>query len=257
MPDADRIPTNLRALKCLEVVAASDRPLSPTEIGRRVGLPKQTIHRLCGTLVNEGYLEREGDGRLLTPSIAMRRIAAGLLHGQHVRIARHQILLEIAKSTGETVNFAVPTARGMIYRDRVETDWPFRIQLPIGSHVPFHATASGKVYLASLPSRQRRGLVETLPLTAETSHTFVEPAALLAELSRVRQQDYAIDNEELMTSMVAIAVPVRDANGRYIASLAFHGPYPRLTAEKAISHLEKLRESAQSLAAHLVGLDEG
>ncbi len=63
----DRIPTNLRTLLILEVLGRSDRALSPTEINQSIGLPKQTIHRLCAKLEHEGFLAREEDGKNCAP----------------------------------------------------------------------------------------------------------------------------------------------------------------------------------------------
>ena len=80
----------------------------------------------------------------------------GLLYNSRDHMARRQILLNIANKVKETVNFVVPEASGMNYIDRVETDWAFRIQLPIGTNVPFHCTASGKCFLASLSPKKEK-----------------------------------------------------------------------------------------------------
>ena len=71
----DRIPTNLRTLLILEVLGRSDRALSPTEINQSIGLPKQTIHRLCAKLEHEGFLAREEDGKKLRPTRRSRLMA--------------------------------------------------------------------------------------------------------------------------------------------------------------------------------------
>ncbi|MHA1190081.1 MAG: IclR family transcriptional regulator, partial [Alphaproteobacteria bacterium] len=159
---SERIPTNLRTLLILEILGTAGVPMTPTEIARQIDLPKQTVHRLCATLVEEGFLVRETSGKRLRPARRMRQLAADTLHASHYQLARHQILLKVADRVQETVNFVVPQADGMRYLDRVESRWPFRIQLPIGTHVPFHCTASGKTYLASLPALNRRNMVAGL-----------------------------------------------------------------------------------------------
>ena len=98
----------------------------------------------------------------------------------------------------------------MNYIDRVETDWAFRIQLPIGTNVPFHCTASGKCFLASLAPKKRTTMIEAMDLTAHTKRTHVKKETLLSELKQVSKQGYALDQEEFMDGMVAIAVPVKD-----------------------------------------------
>ena len=248
MSETGRIATNLRTLRILEILGNADHPLTPTQINAELGLPKQTIHRLCTTLMDEGYLIVDGRSKGLRPARRLRALASGVLFTSQFHIGRHQILEDIAEQVSETVNFVVPQAEGMIYMDRVETDWAFRIQLPIGTHVPFHCTASGKTFLASLPPKTRASTVASLPLNALTPNTLTDREALLEELALVRKRGYAIDNEEFVEGMVAIAVPVKDADRRYVGALAFHGPIQRIDVNGAISKKEVLMDGADRLS---------
>lgn len=247
MSDGHRIPTNLRTLLILETIGRSDRAMTPTEINAGIGLPKQTVHRLCTTLEQEGFLLREPDGKRLRPSRRARLMGAGLLHASRFHITRHQVLQSIAAQVKETVNFVVPEETGMHYLDRVDTDWPFRIQLPVGTNVPFHCTASGKAFMASLPLGARKSFVAGLQLEQLTKHTLCNPADLLADLASSARRGYTLDSQEFMEGMNAIAVPLTDETGRFVASLACHGPAQRLTVEKAVSQKQVLLEGAIAL----------
>ncbi|WP_299868958.1 IclR family transcriptional regulator [uncultured Hoeflea sp.] len=248
MSESDqRIATNLRTLLILEAIAEAGEPLTPTEINRSIGLPKQTIHRLCATMKAEGFLVYEPGGKRLRPARRARRIGIGLLQTSRDHIARRQVLLELASKIGETINYVVPEDDGMSYLDRVETDWPFRVQLPIGSHVPFHCTASGKVFLASLPPRKRRACVSALMLEHKTAKTITDPDALLEELAVVAKRGFAFDNEEFMDGMIAIAVPVTDAEGRFLAALACHGPTVRLSLEMLEGLIPHFNQAAEKM----------
>lgn len=242
-----RIPTNLRTLLILEAVGMQTEPMGPAEIGRLIGLPKQTTHRLCNTLLEEGFLMRDERGRGLRPGRRARMMGAGMVHSSSSYMARHQVLQDLATQIGETVNFAVPEDRGMAYQDRVETDWPFRIQLPIGTNVPFHCTASGKVYLSSLPKAERRRMVNVMRLEKHTETTITSPDALLAELQEISRQGFALDNAEYFDSMIAASVPVFDPAGRYCASVAFHAPEQRVTVDIARSKVPMLQETSRKL----------
>ncbi len=251
MADEGRIATNLRTLRILEILGRSERALTPTQINAELGLPKQTIHRLCKTLVDEGYLTTDGPSKGHRPTRKLRSMASGLLFASQFHIGRRQILEDIAERVSETVNFVVPQSEGMIYRERVETDWPFRIQLPIGTHVPFHCTASGKTFLASLPPKARKTMVANLSLKALTDNTLTDPDKLLEEVAQVRKRGYAVDNEEFFEGMVALAVPIKDAAKRYVGALAFHGPTQRVSPETAVMRLDVLVEGARRLSASL------
>jgi DNA-binding IclR family transcriptional regulator len=221
--------------------------MSPTEINSEIGLPKQTVHRLCKTLIEEGYLVRDTNSKQLRPSRRSRNLASGILFASRFHLARHQVLIDVANQVNETVNFVVPEENGMTYLDRVETDWPFRILLPVGTHVPFHCTVSGKTFLASLAPSFRRSMVEALRLEKCTPNTHQDSATLMVELETIAKQGYAVDNEEFVEGMVAIAVPIRDPTGRYFASLAFHGPTLRLSLDIAYENIDVLLDASKRL----------
>ena len=243
----ERVPTNLRVMLILEAMGRESEALPASDIGRLVGIPKQTAHRLCSMLVEEGFLARDDTRGHFRPGRRAREMASGILHASVSHMARHMVLQSVADQVGETVNFVVPEDQGMSYKDRVETNWAFRIQLPIGSHVPFHCTASGKTFLASLPVAERRRLVHVMHLAQSTANTISRPDVLLDELKEVARRGYAIDNEEFLEGMVAIAVPVRDRTGRYFASLAFHGPVQRLELDGMIAQVPVLQSAAKQL----------
>lgn len=252
MPNSeDRIATNMRTLLILEVIGRSGEPMTPTEINLSIGLPKQTIHRLCATLVEEGFLVYEPNGKRLRAARRARMLGAGLLHSSRDHILRRQILVDLAIKTGETINYVVPEDDGMSYLDRVETGWAFRVQLPIGSNVPFHCTASGKTFLASLDTRKRRAFAHGLALERKTPRTITDPNALLKELAAVSKAGFAIDNEEFMEGMVAIAVPVTDEAGRFVAAIACHGPNVRLSLDTLQGFLGEFNRAVDRMHAVL------
>lgn len=243
----DRIPTTLRTLLILEALGEAGGPLTAAEIGRRIGLGKQTVHRLCVTLEAEGFLTRPSDSKRFIPARRSRTVGAGMLFTSRLYIARHQVLEDVARQIGETVNFVVPEDTGMSYLDRVETDWPFRVQLPIGTNVPFHCTASGKMFLASLSPKAREDFVSGLALERHTDQTHVSPETLLEDLKESAKRGYALDREEFFDGMVAIAVPVCDPRGRFVAALAYHAPKSRMTIDLAVARKSVVLDAARRL----------
>ena len=246
-PDGGRIATNLRMLLILEALADAREPLTPTQVNARVGLPKQSIHRLCERMVEEGFLLREPGDRGLVPSPRTVAMARGLAGVRPLAQARRAVLEGLSRQVKETVNYVVPDMDGMAYLDRVETHWAFRVELPIGSRVPFHCTASGKCYLASLSPRERAAFMARRVLEPRTANTLTDADALAAELDAVARQGYALDREELFDGMVALAVPVLGASGVFEAAVAFHGPTQRLDVETLMSHLPAVRDAASRL----------
>lgn len=252
-PNTPSIPTTLRLLLVIEELAKAGRPLTPTEVNAVLNLPKPTIHRLFATLEDEGFLVRDVGGRTYAPAPRLRRIAGGILSSEDIRLAQRAILSRLSGEIGETCNIAVPDGDAMRYVERVETEWPLRIQLPIGSRVPLYATASGKMYLAGLRRAQIERYLANETLTAHTPATLTDPETLLSEIRRIRRRGYALDAAEFMEDMIALAVPIADADGRLMATLSLHAPTQRLDTDTALAHLPRLQEAAVALAELAAG----
>jgi len=255
MTKESRIATNMRLFYILDVFGQKQRPLTPSEINHELNWPKQTVHRLCKSMVEEGFLTYDSSAKRLLPSPHLRAIASGLIASDWINTAIHQALETLSAKVQETVNFVLPEQPGMRYKDRVLTNWAFQVHLPVGSHVPFHCTSSGKTYLASLPPKARKTMLAALDYQPMTNNTHRSMSSLEAELKTVSKQGYALDNEEFMDGMVAIAVPVKDNHGRFSAALAFHGPTQRISIENALARKDILTEAAKQLADSLFNED--
>jgi DNA-binding IclR family transcriptional regulator len=256
-PDGQRehVPTGVRSLYILDVLAKAGIPMTATDINAELGLPKPTIHRLCKRLEQEGFLTRDIDGRRYIPGWRLRDMARGVVGFSRFTQARQAVLRGLSERVGETCNITLPNDSGMIYLDRVETRWPLRVQLPVGSLVPFHCTATGKLYLSSLPYDRRAKLVRALDLKRHAGNTITDPDALLVELEQIAESGVGRDNEEFVEGMVAAAVPIRDQDGRFVAGLAMHGPTQRLSMEDALDAAGLLHEAAQELSGLLPAVE--
>jgi DNA-binding IclR family transcriptional regulator len=238
-----------RVLRLLELVAGMDRPAAVQEITELSGLPKATAYRICAALENDGYLRKEPGGRGLVAGPRLLALAQSLIGGSSLATARHAILASAARRIGETCNLSMPRDGEMVYLDRVETEWPLRLQLPIGTRVPLHCTASGKLFLSTLAPAARAAVLRSVPLERRGPNTLTDAKGLGAALDEIRRTQVGTDDEEFLEGMVAVAVPVTDAAGRFFAALAVHAPLMRMTIDQAKSHVPVLREAAAQLAA--------
>ena len=245
------IPTNLRLLVLLEEIAAIGNPVAPSDLYARIDLPKPTLHRLFSTLETEGFIERQPDGRRYLPAPRLRRLARHVVSAAPERAEVLLILQALSEQIGETCNFSIPERSGMKYVDRAETEWPLRLNLPVGTVVPFHCTAAGKLYLATLPAERLDRLLDSLTLAPKGPNAITERAALEAEIEAIRNQGFAEDNEEFTPGMIGIAVEVR-AEGRFLGTLSFHAPTQRLDLAAARRHVPLLEKTAKRIAAALV-----
>ncbi|MBX2826164.1 MAG: IclR family transcriptional regulator [Gammaproteobacteria bacterium] len=240
--------TVTRVLDILEAVAVSPRPLTPTELSESLNIPKASIHRLCSTLESEGYLQTRLSGRGLLPGHRFQKVALGAMASSAHRAEQHAILVGLSRRIGETCNISVPDGSEMIYFDRAETHWPVRVQLKVGSRVPAHCTAAGKMFLSSLASARRQRILSNITLDGYTENTLTDVTALEQELESTRLRGYSTDNQEYIDGMVALAVAVTDQNDRLFATLSFHAPTMRIPFESLKDYLPEVQSAGLQLS---------
>jgi len=205
-------------------------------------------------LVEQRLLQYEIDGKRLTNGSRLFEFATQILASSHYDLERRIILERLVEEIGETCNISIPDGTRMIYAERVESHWPLRVQLPVGSHVPIHCTASGKLYLSHLSDKTLDRFLKGLCFTQHTPHSIASVEALHEELAKIRAQGYATDDEEFIDGLVAVAVPIRDPNGRFCAGLAVHGAKYRISLTDALAKLKPLNEAARQIEELMVNL---
>lgn len=135
-----------------------------------------------------------------------------------------------------------------MYLDRVEANWPVRLSIDVGTHVPLHCTSSGKLLLANLSSRKRRDLVHKLALQRHTDKSIIDPNVLLAECKMIVSQGYAVESEEFVPGLISIAVPIRDCEDTVRATLSLHAPVAQMSPDEAVAHLDAFRQAAREMS---------
>ena len=247
--------TLMRMLSILLRVSESRNKLTSSELAAELGLPKPTVYRLVNQLHEGGLLKHDPFGKGHIPGDNLQQLAIQVLSNDAANAPRRALLQQLSEEVGETCNITFLDGRNPVYFDRVETDWPIRIQLPLGSRVPIHCTASGKLFLANMNKRLRNDLIESLELKRYTENTIIDPDVLENELQHIKQTGIGTDNEEFITGMVAIAVPVIDKNNNMIFSIAVHAPTIRRTIDELRQYVPALRRTAAAIDKLYSGSD--
>lgn len=238
----------VKAVAILETMATAKRPLSVSEIGVLLGLPKPTAHRIARMLENEGLLQREPGSRRLVPGARLVRLGVELVAASMQRAPRHAILEALSQQVGETCNFGVMAGSHVLYIDRVEAVWPFGLRFEPGSRVPLHCTSMGKLFLSLIPPRKRAVLLESLELQPYTDNTITDIARLEDELEKIKRAGVSVDDQEFLAGVICIAVPVRGPSGQTVGAIAVSAPFARMPVEKAIQHVPLMQTAAARLS---------
>jgi IclR family KDG regulon transcriptional repressor len=138
-----------------------------------------------------------------------------------------------------------------LYVEVVHSQHSLTIAARVGRRLPTCCTASGRVFLAFLPSEVVEPLLSK-PLVPCTAKTITSPARLRQELEATRQRGYAIDDEELEMGVRAVSAPIRDIDGHVIAALSLPGPSNRLPPERIPEIAEALMEAANAISTHIL-----
>ena len=235
-----------RVLEIIEAVSYASKPISPLELSQELDIPKPTIHRLIQNLVDEGFVTIDIGGGII-PGKRVRNLGVELWQQRLFFNERQMILQKLVDELKETCGIGVPYHMNMIYTNRAQTTLPIQIYLPVGAKSPMWCTATGKLYLSQLPSASREKILQNLSLDKFTKNTITDIDKLNAELDRIAETGIGIDNEEFISEMVAIAVPIRDSKSRYLASLYLHAPTIRVSLDDLLTYVTRLQKAAQDI----------
>lgn len=246
-PESDPTSSVEKALDVLFHVSAAGSA-GVSEIARALALPKSTAHRLLAALVRRALVERDPGGRY-RPGVKLLALGLAVLEREPIVAAARPILEAEAEAIGETLFLAAARAGRIVVLDKVEGTGFLRAAPRIGSDVPVHATAVGKLYLALAPE------AVTLPggaLPRFTGRTPTARAALEREVARARRRGFAVNREEWVPGLAVIAAPVL-AGGRMLATIALAAPSVRLPVAKTDATARRLVAAAQRIGAALAG----
>ncbi len=221
-------------------------PSGVTAIGRALGLPKSTTHRLLAALGRRGMVESDARG-LYRPGIALVALGLGALEREPVVAASRAVLEDEARESGETLFLAGARGRRLVVLDQVEGTGFLRAAPRVGSEIPVHATAVGKVHLAFDP--------ESVALPANrlerfTPRTRVRRSDLERDLVRVRRRGWAENREEWIAGLVVVAAPVHREDG-LAAAVALAAPAVRLPAARRGGLVERVCAAARRIETRL------
>ncbi|HEX4817626.1 MAG TPA: IclR family transcriptional regulator [Nonomuraea sp.] len=234
----------INALRVLEEVAAR-QPAGVGALARELGLPKSTVQRSLRTLHEAGWIRPAG-GAVTRWQVTSKALQVGRRAELGLRDAALPVMEELRQRTGETIHLMVPESDAVVLIERLETDKPLRIVLPLGIRLPLHASANGKAVLAHRADLDRA----TGALPAYTGTTITDPELLRAELADVRARGYADNRGEWRADIAAVAAAVLGPDGP-VASLSVSTPASRMPDDLRPEYGKLVTQAAGALTEAL------
>jgi IclR family transcriptional regulator, pca regulon regulatory protein len=213
---ADYIAGMAKGLAVLESFDTQRQRLNATLAAERAGLTRAAARRHLLTLAHLGYLETDGSWFWLAPKVP--RFSGSYLASARLPRAIQPTLNRLAGQTGESFSAVVLDGDNVVIVARSGSA-QLAYGLHLGARLPAHATSTGRVLLAAKPRGEFNAWLKGRELPRLTGHTVVEARAFRALIEQVRQQDHCVASEEHELGVHAVAVPLRDMEGRTVAAL--------------------------------------
>lgn len=245
------IPMLERSLHALEILAQSAEGLSLAELSQQLVAPKSSVFNILATLDFHGYIRLSpGTGRyVLTPKLY--RVGSAAVNRISLKQTLHPLLAELVERTGETANLGILEGGEAYYIESIEGPGPVRVSVESGQRLDLHATALGKALLAYLPPERAEELLKQRPLTSHTPFTLTELATIRQQLTLIREQGYALDNEEDNLDIRCIGAPIRDHNNVVVAAVSLTAPKHRLVDTLLTDKISLVRHYASRMSRAL------
>jgi len=240
-----RIGSLLKAFNILEALNENGS-LSVSEAAEELDMPVSTVHVHMKTLEETGYVIRR-DGKY---ALGLRFLETGSRVRNRLEVfqAAQREMISLCCRTGERVGLGVAENGKRVQLWQVEGEDAVSDNNRIGEFTHMHWTSLGKVLLAEFSDSQIKETVECHGLPRATEQTITDPDSLFEEISRIRQNGYALEDEERNLGMRSVSVPLRDEEENTIGALGIAGAKSRLTPSKCDKYVECLREKANIIS---------
>jgi IclR family KDG regulon transcriptional repressor len=240
-----------RALDILTTVNLRQPELSQTEIATRTGLAKSTALRLLAVLEGSGFVERSPDTDHYRIGVQLCEIGSIYIQTLAVESVSRPYLLRLAQRCNQTANLGFLSRGEIVHLAVLAPDRPIRFYAHVGQREQAHATGLGKALLAELSDEELVELARRHGLDRRTRRTIVSPDALRTHLAQVREQGFAIDDEESSVGLRCVAAPVRDYRNRTVAAISVSGPASEFRDQSLPRFVEAVTGTARGISCRL------
>lgn len=240
-----------RALRILEIVAQEDG-LSLSEVALASDIPAATAYRMLGTLQQHGMVEFDQNDQLWSVGVGAFRVGSAFLRRRKLVDRARTVMQELMEKTGETANLGVAEEDAVVFVSQVETHQAIRAFFRPGARSPFHASGIGKAVLAHLPNERVTAMVRKNGLAAYAPATLTDEATLLQNLSEIRAQGFAVDDEERFSGMRCVAAAIFNEFGEPLGGISVSGPAARVTPDR-LSEIGPLVRDAALRVTEMIG----
>lgn len=247
MAKNERIKSIDKVLDLLEFLSANEQETGITEISKKLHMGLSTVHRILTTLKSRGYVIQNKQTTKYRLGIRLFELGYAVQNIKHLVEITKLYLAQLSESTNETANLAILEGKEVIYIVKNESSEVLTTNIKVGTRLPAHCTALGKVLLAFISDGEFDSLYKAdEPLSTLTFNSISSLKELKNKLKKVKKQGYAVDIEEYKIGINCIGAPIFGRNGA-IAAISITGPASRFT----INEMEKVKGELMTISKEI------
>lgn len=253
MPVSDSSPATAveRALNILEATANRRDGLTNSEISRKLGIPKSSASYILRTLERRGYLRRDTESGRYRLGLKILSLGGDAQANLDIADVALPFMRALEEKIHMTVHLAVLDQGEAVYIEKVETPGFFKVNTWVGRRMFLHSTSVGKCLLAWLPKQEVETIVKQQGLKKRTPKTITTMTRLLVDLERVKNEGYAVDDEENSLGARCLGAPVFEVTGTVIAALGASGTLTQVEEDSMPRLAEAVKETARRISRQL------
>ena len=245
-----------RGLAILSSFHANRSLIGVSELSRGLDLSRSTAHRYVTTLAKLGYLQQDPESKRYRLGPKVLDLGFSALNSMDLLEISAPYLRQLSDETQHTVNLAILDGTEVVYIERCRTTRPGQqdidLNLHVGARLPAYCTAMGKLLLAYLPDRERRELMTDIRLERRAPGTITNRRLLAIEFERIREEGYAVNDQELTPGLHSIAAPIRSDSREVVAATNMAAHSSMISLQDLIDHLgPHLIATADRISARL------
>jgi DNA-binding IclR family transcriptional regulator len=239
-------PSVKKAFEILRALSSSKEGLGVSEIARGLNMAKSTVHGMTSTLEGLGAVTRDPHTKRYRLGLTLFELGRLAYSQIDLKTLARPIIEELMEKTQASVFLGILNWDHVTVLDIVESRQDLKITAPIGTTMSLFAGAVGKVFLASMEESQSQKIIRSKGLTRFTKNTIVDPELYYQELENVRKKGYAVDDEEYILGVRAVASPIVGL-GQLMSAIWVVGFKASLNEKKMKAVIEVTKEAAEAI----------
>ena len=222
-----------------------------SDIAHKLGVNRSRIFRILKTLSARGYVDYDPDTQGYHLGVKFLHIGENVRERLDLRREAEPILVELAHQTGDSAHLLILQGDRAVTIDRRQGRNRLQVASPIGQSLPLYVGASPKILLAYLPEAERERIINSIEFESFTENTINDSNELRKSIEKIRQQGYAVDEEDYEQGVYAIGAPVHDDGGRVIAGITITTPGSRYSSKRRRELIALVINAGQRLSEKL------